>query len=39
MGFAVHKSTGMTSLSQIKKERFPLRLSTNVTAQHALTAS
>jgi TRAP-type uncharacterized transport system substrate-binding protein len=39
MGFAVHKSTGMTSLSQIKKELFPLRLSTNVTAQHALTAS
>ncbi len=28
MGFAVHKSTGITSLAQIKKERFPLRLST-----------
>src|SRR5574342_314050 len=28
MGFAVHKSTGITSLSQIKNERFPLRLST-----------
>jgi TRAP-type uncharacterized transport system substrate-binding protein len=28
MGFAVHKSTGITSLSQIKQERFPLRLST-----------
>ncbi|HSE88113.1 MAG TPA: TAXI family TRAP transporter solute-binding subunit [Candidatus Binatia bacterium] len=39
MGFAVHKSTGMTSLAQIAEERFPLRLSTNVTAQHALTAS
>jgi hypothetical protein len=39
MGFAIHKSTGMTSLAQIAQERFPLRLSTNVTAQHALTAS
>ena len=39
MGFAVHKSTGVTSLAQIKKERFPLRLSTNVTAKHALTES
>jgi len=28
MGFAMHKSTGITSLSQIKQERFPLRLST-----------
>ena len=28
MGFAVHQSTGITSLSQIKQERFPLRLST-----------
>lgn len=28
MGFAVHKSTGITSLAQIKKERFPLKLST-----------
>ena len=33
MGFAVHKSTGITSLAQIKKDRFPLRLSTNVTAK------
>jgi len=32
MGFAVHKSTGITSLSQIAKERYPLRLSTNVTS-------
>jgi TRAP-type uncharacterized transport system substrate-binding protein len=39
MGFAVHKSTGITSLAQIKKDRFPLRLSTNVTAKHALTES
>jgi TRAP-type uncharacterized transport system substrate-binding protein len=27
-GFAVHESTGITSLTQIKKERFPLKLST-----------
>ena len=39
MGFAVHKSTGITSLAQITKDRFPLRLSTNVTAKHALTES
>lgn len=28
MGFAVHESTGITSLEQIRKERIPLRLST-----------
>jgi TRAP-type uncharacterized transport system substrate-binding protein len=28
MGFAVHESTGITSLAQIKERRFPLRLST-----------
>jgi len=39
MGFAVHKSTGITSLAQIKRDRFPLRLSTNVTSKEALTAS
>jgi TRAP-type uncharacterized transport system substrate-binding protein len=39
MGFAVHKSTGITSLAQIKKDRFPLRLSTNVTTPPVLTAS
>jgi TRAP-type uncharacterized transport system substrate-binding protein len=39
MGFAIHKSTGITSLAQIKKDHFPLRLSTNVTAQNALMAS
>jgi TRAP-type uncharacterized transport system substrate-binding protein len=39
MGFAVHKSTGLTSLAQIKKERFPLRLSTNVTTRQAISAS
>ncbi len=39
MGFAVHKSTGLTSLAQIKRDRFPLHLSTNVTSKRALTAS
>jgi len=39
MGFAVHKSTGITSLAQISKLRFPLRLSTNVTSESALDAS
>jgi TRAP-type uncharacterized transport system substrate-binding protein len=28
MGFAVHESTGITSLAQIKKDRIPIRLST-----------
>ncbi|MGH7793361.1 MAG: TAXI family TRAP transporter solute-binding subunit [Candidatus Binatia bacterium] len=32
MGFAVHRSTGITSLAQIKNQRYPLRLSTNVTS-------
>ena len=33
MGFAVHQSTGITSLAQIRKERIPLQLSTGkVTA-------
>ena len=27
MGFAIHESTGITSISQIKKERFPLKVS------------
>ena len=36
MGFAVHESTGITSLSQIKKERFPLKLSTRLVTQSAL---
>ena len=39
MGFAVRKSTGITSLAQIAKERFPLRLSTNVTSKEAINAS
>ena len=36
MGFAVHESTGITSLSQIKKERFPLKLSTRLVTPEAL---
>jgi len=36
MGFAVHESTGITSLSQIKKERFPLKLSTRLVTPIAL---
>lgn len=35
MGFAVHKSTGITSLSQIKQERFPLKLSTRIVTPKA----
>lgn len=31
MGFAVHESTGITSLEQIRKERIPLKLSTGPT--------
>jgi hypothetical protein len=36
MGFAVHESTGITSLPQIKKERFPLKLSTRLVTPSAL---
>jgi len=36
MGFAVHESTGITSLSQIKKDRFPLKLSTRIVTPNAL---
>ena len=36
MGFAVHESTGITSLSQIKKERFPLKPSTRLVTPSAL---
>jgi uncharacterized protein len=39
MGFAVHASTGITSLSQIAKERIPLRLSTGVIPQSPLAGS
>jgi TRAP-type uncharacterized transport system substrate-binding protein len=36
MGFAIRKSTGITSLSQIKKDRFPLALSTRLVTPNAL---
>ncbi len=36
IGLAVHESTGITSLTQIKKERVPLRLSTGTTTRVAL---
>jgi len=36
MGFAVHESTGITSLAQIKEGRVPLHLSTGQTARRAL---
>src|SRR5918996_1433589 len=36
MGFAVHESTGITSFSQIKKERVPLKLSTRLVTASAL---
>jgi TRAP-type uncharacterized transport system substrate-binding protein len=36
MGFAVHESTGITSFSQIKNERFPLKLSTRLVTASAL---
>ncbi len=39
MGFAVHKSIGITSLAQIRKERFPLRLSTGPMTKRALAES
>lgn len=39
MGFAVHKSTGITSLAQIAREKFPLRLSTHVTARESILSS
>jgi TRAP-type uncharacterized transport system substrate-binding protein len=39
MGFAVHKSTGITSLAQIAKEKIPLRLSTNVTSKQSIQSS
>lgn len=37
IGFAVHESTGITSLAQIKKARIPLRLSTGQTTRRTLT--
>jgi len=33
MGFAVHESTGITSLDQIPKERIPLRVSTGTISK------
>jgi TRAP-type uncharacterized transport system substrate-binding protein len=36
MGFAVHESTRITSFDQIKKERFPLKLSTRSVDKTAL---
>lgn len=39
MGFAVHKSTGIESLEQIRKERIPLRLSTGPVGKRDMTES
>jgi hypothetical protein len=39
IGFAVHESTGITSLEQIAKEKFPLRISTGRIPKSDLTAS
>lgn len=39
MGFAVHESTGITSLAQIKEERYPLRLSTGPVGKRDRIAS
>ena len=39
MAFAVHESTGITSLEQIRKERAPLRLSTGSVSKAWLASS
>jgi uncharacterized protein len=39
MGFAVHESTGITSLTQIKERRFPLKLSTGPISKRDLIES
>jgi TRAP-type uncharacterized transport system substrate-binding protein len=39
MGFAVHESTGVTSLEQIKKKRVPLKLSTGPTGEREMIES
>jgi hypothetical protein len=39
MGFAVHESTGITSLEQIAREKIPLRVSTGRIPQDELGAS
>lgn len=39
VGFAVHESTGATSLEQIKRERIPLKLSTGPTGKRDMIES
>jgi TRAP-type uncharacterized transport system substrate-binding protein len=39
MGFAVHESTGITSIAQIAKEKIPLRVSTGRISKSDLTGS
>jgi TRAP-type uncharacterized transport system substrate-binding protein len=39
MGFAVHESTGVTSLEQIKRDRVPLKLSTGPTGKREMIES
>ena len=39
MGFAVHKSTGILSMAQIAKEKFPLRLSTHGASAESILSS
>jgi TRAP-type uncharacterized transport system substrate-binding protein len=39
MGFAVHESTGITSLAEIKKKKLPLRVSTGRITRKALVGS
>jgi uncharacterized protein len=39
MGFAVHESTGITSLIEIKKRRFPLHVSTGYVPKSEFTGS
>lgn len=39
MGFAVHESTGITSLEQIAKQRIPLRVSTGRVPKDALSSN
>jgi TRAP-type uncharacterized transport system substrate-binding protein len=39
MGFAVHESTGITSLAQIGREKIPLRVSTGRIPKNDLTGS
>lgn len=36
MGFAVHESTGITSLKQIRADRVPLRISTRLATRRSL---